>query len=219
MPRPTDPPLQKVYDVLREQFGPQHWWPAERPDEVVIGAILVQNTAWANAVKAIDQLKQRAALDWRVLHETPADRLAEWIRPAGCYNRKARQLKTFAACLIKDHGGRLARLFDAPDEQLRERLLAIWGIGPETADCILLYAAGRPVFVVDTYTRRLMTRHNWAGADRAYEVLSRIFTLQLQGDAEQYGEFHALIVELGKQYCRAKPLCEACPLKQFLPKQ
>ncbi|MFT5122202.1 MAG: endonuclease-3 related protein [Verrucomicrobiales bacterium] len=215
----SEPPFLDVYTRLLARFGPQHWWPGDGPDEMIIGAILVQNTAWTHASKAIDQLKLHSAIDWPVLYATEVQVLAEWIRPAGYYNSKAKKLKAFATCVVETYAGQLNRLFDAPDEVLRNRLLAIWGIGPETADCIMLYAAERPVFVIDTYTRRLLTRHRWAAENEDYKALSRLFSLQLRGDTGLCNEFHALIVELGKRYCRATPMCDGCPLETFLPKE
>lgn len=209
------PPFGAVYRRLYRTFGPQHWWPGRTRIEIIVGAILTQNTAWPNVEKAIARLRRAHALNVRALHRTPLRRLAEWIRPAGYFRVKARRLRAFTAMLTRRHGGDLRRLFHLPTGALREELLAVNGIGPETADSILLYAAGRPVFVVDAYTRRFMMRHGWIRRDAEYDDVARAFTATLPRSVGLYNECHALIVALGKNFCRSVPRCAACPLRRW----
>jgi endonuclease III related protein len=208
-------PLLPVYRRLYTAFGPQHWWPGRTRLEIIVGAILTQNTAWSNVEKAIARLRRARALNVRALHGAPLARLADWIRPAGYFRVKARRLRAFTAMLTARHGGDLRRLFRLPTAALRRELLAVNGIGPETADSILLYAAGRPVFVVDAYTRRFMMRHGWIGADAGYDDVARVFTERLPRSARLYNEYHALIVALGKNFCRPRPRCGECPLRRW----
>ncbi len=214
----ANPPLREVYDALYAHFGPRHWWPAQSPFEMMVGAILTQNTAWTNVEKAIAELRKRRALTPRALHAAPLDTLAQWIRPAGYYNVKARRLRAFTDWLMCDYRGSLRAMFREPTDVLRAKLLAVNGIGPETADSILLYAAQRPVFVVDAYTRRFLERHGWADGSESYDEIAALFTSALPRDVRLFNEYHALIVELGKEYCRARPHCGECPLRCFLPK-
>ncbi len=221
MPRATartKPPLDAVYRALFRHFGPQHWWPGRTPFEVCVGAILTQNTAWTNVEKAIARLRATRSLTPRALHALPAAALADLIRPAGYFNVKARRLHAFTGLLHDRHGGSLRRLFALPTPELRAALLATSGIGPETADSILLYAAGQPVFVIDAYTRRVLARHGWLDARSGYADAQALFTAQLPADLARYNEYHALIVALGKHHCRPRPRCEACPLRHWLPK-
>lgn len=212
------PPLQKIYQALLNRFGPQHWWPAKTSAEVIIGAILVQNTAWANVEKAMANLRKVKAVNWRTIYQSSQDQLAIWIRPAGYFNVKAERLKRFADFLYENHAGSLRRLFALPTDELRTRLLAIKGIGPETADSILLYAANHPVFVVDAYTRRVMSRHGWVRNTIPYEELAALFTRQLPVAVAMYNEYHALLVRVAKEYCKARrPSCAGCPLHGYLP--
>ena len=210
-------PLSKVYRVLFGFWGPQGWWPGQTRLEIIVGAILTQNTAWTNVEKAIRRLKQERALDLKVMRDADHGALAEWIRSAGYFNVKARRLKSFVNMMFDGCRGSLNRLFARDTGSLRQWLLAVNGIGPETADSILLYAGNRPVFVVDAYTRRFMIRHGWASDDVTYDELAARFTDALPRDATLFNEYHALIVMLGKTYCRSKPLCEQCPLRGFLP--
>ena len=205
-------PLLKIYDKLFEKFGPRHWWPAKGPFEVIIGAILTQNTSWNNVKKAIENLKRSRLLTPGGLKRIRRDRLAGLIKPAGYYNIKADRLKHFVDFLFKEFGGSLKRMFKTGSRELRRRLLGVKGIGPETADSILLYAAGRPVFVVDKYTQRMLSRHHLLGPDAGYDETQNLFMDNLPRSKTLYGEYHALIVQLGKEYCRKKPRCNVCPL-------
>jgi endonuclease-3 related protein len=207
--------LRSFYDALMAAYGPQHWWPARTPLEVVVGAILTQNTNWKNVERAIDRLRQAGALDWKRLHALTPEALAELVRPAGTFRVKARRLKAFVEFLFERYGGRLEAMADRPTEALREELLGVSGIGRETADCILLYALHRPVFVVDAYTRRVLLRHGVIDADADYETLRTIFEDGLPADVRQYNEYHALLVSVGKRHCRAAARCEGCPLERF----
>ena len=210
-------PLFEVYRILFGQWGPQGWWPGQTRLEIIVGAILTQNTAWTNVEKAIRRLKQERALDLKVLRDADNAVLAEWIRSAGYYNVQARRLKSFVGMMFDGCRGSLNRLFARDTASLRNLLLNVNGIGPETADSILLCAGHRPVFVVDAYTRRLMIRHGWAPRDVTYDELASRFTDALPRNERLFNEYHALIVMLGKTYCRSKPLCEKCPLRGFLP--
>jgi len=207
--------LKSFYSALLERFGPQHWWPGESPFEVMVGAVLTQNTSWTNVEKAISSLKAASALDPQVLRDMPLDKLSQFIRPAGYYNLKAARLHNLLRLLQDDFGGDLGRFFAGPLDALRERLLAVKGIGPETADSMILYAAGRPSFVVDTYTFRVALRHGLVFDACSYDELKSLFEDNLPADAPLFNEYHALIVRLGKEYCRKKALCEGCPLEQF----
>lgn len=210
-------PLPEVYRVLYDRWGPQGWWPGQTRLEIIVGAILTQNTAWTNVEKAIRRLKKERALDLKVLRDADNAVLAEWIRSAGYFNVKARRLKSFVQMMYDHCRGSLNRLFARDTETLRGLLLDVNGIGPETADSILLYAGNRPVFVIDAYTRRFMIRHGWAPPDVTYDELATRFTGALPRDVRLFNEYHALIVMLGKTYCRTKPLCDQCPLRGFLP--
>jgi endonuclease-3 related protein len=212
----ADPPLRAVYRALAAHYGPQHWWPARTRFEMMVGAILTQNTAWANVKRAIARLRRTRALTPRRMHALPLSELAERIRPAGYFNVKARRLRAFTGWLIAAYGGSIRRMLRTPPERLREELLAVNGIGPETADSILLYAGGHPVFVVDAYTRRFLIRHGWLNEGATYDEVAAVFTRRLPRDPALYNEFHALIVALGKRHCRAAPRCETCPLKPWL---
>lgn len=205
------------YRALFSAFGPRHWWPARTRMEMIAGAILTQNTAWTNVEKAIRRLRAERALTPRALHDTGLGQLAEWIRPAGYFNVKARRLRAFTSMLERDFGGSLRRLFALDTKALRRALLDVKGIGPETADSILLYAAQRPVFVVDAYTRRFLVRHGWLETKATYEQTARLFHDRLPEEARLFNEYHALVVELGKRYCRARPRCGECPLRRWLP--
>ena len=211
--------LKRYYDLLFAAHGAQYWWPGRTRFEVIVGAILTQNTAWTNVETAIRKLRKARLLNPRAIESVPLPRLARLIRASGYFRQKARKLKAFAHFLRNAHGGSLKRMLRTPTAQLRAELLGIWGIGPETADSILLYAGGHPVFVIDAYTRRIVERHGLAGRQGTYEELRGIFEAQLPQDPSLYNEFHALIVYTGKTYCRARnPRCEECPLKTMLPK-
>jgi endonuclease-3 related protein len=207
--------LLAIYKKLHREYGPRDWWPADTPFEVIVGAILTQNTAWSNVEKAIKNLKAERLLCPRSMADVKASKLARLIRPAGYFNVKAKRLKNFSDTLSGRYGNSLKRLFSLPTRKLREELLAINGIGPETADSILLYAAGRPVFVIDAYTKRIFSRHGIVGQDAAYGRMQRLFMEGLPRSARLFNEYHALIVELAKRHCRKSPLCEGCPLKAY----
>ncbi len=205
-------PLQKIYDRLYKTFGQQHWWPAESPFEVIVGAILTQNTNWTNVEKAIANLRGKGLLDLERLKEISLNELAAHIRPAGYFNIKARRLKNFIDFACVQYKGSLTRMSRRPMMKLREELLEINGIGPETADSILLYAFHKPIFVVDAYTKRMLVRHNWISRDSDYQSIQKLWMQSQGGDAAQYNEYHALLVRLGKEFCRPNPRCEQCPL-------
>ncbi len=205
--------LALIYKRLFEAFGPRHWWPGETPFEVIIGAILTQNTAWTNVEKAINNLKSQDLLTPERLKHLPEDELAELIRPAGYYNLKANRLKEFIKFLFSHYAGDLNQMFNQDMWELRRELLGVKGIGPETADSILLYAGQKPIFVVDAYTRRMLTRHNLIEKKTSYTQIQDLFMTNLKQDVQLYNEYHALIVQLGKEICKSKPKCDICPLK------
>lgn len=211
------PLVGKVYELLFARYGPQHWWPAETPFEVVVGAILTQSTAWSNVARAIANLKAAGVLDVASLRALPEDELASLIRPSGYFRVKARKLRAFLDVLALDYGGELANLFALPTPVLRERLLAIYGIGPETADSIALYAGGHPAFVVDAYTRRIFHRLGLVDARASYADLQALFVANLPVDVQLYNEYHALIVNHGKYICRTRPRCGECVLAGVCP--
>jgi len=262
--------LVEYYKVLLSRFGPQNWWPAQSRFEVIVGAYLTQNTNWTNVEKAMANLRRARALSLAAMRDLPLRRLQTLVRPSGYFRQKAKNLKTFISFLDQKYSGSLHRMFAQPTEKLRAELLALNGVGPETADSILLYAGNHPVFVVDAYTRRILERHGLAGAKTSYEEIrqlientlssaeagallvaqagadprhpvSRMSRRSARGSqqerfspvgvvarrspvgpargqlAQHYNEFHALIVRIGNQHCRATPNCEGCPLKIFLP--
>jgi endonuclease-3 related protein len=210
--------LLNMYDWMREAFGYRNWWPANSPFEVCVGAVLTQNTSWKNVAKAIANLKDVRALDPFVIHLSSQEQLAAWIRPAGYFNIKAGRLKNFVNHLVERHKGSLDSLFSGEIESIRKELLAIKGIGKETADSMILYAAGKPIFVVDAYTKRILNRHALlqTGSDD-YDSIQAIFHVHLPRDPELYNDFHAQFVAVGHRYCRKKPDCSQCPLAAFLP--
>lgn len=205
--------LLSIYEKLHQEFGPRHWWPADTPFEVIIGAILTQNTAWSNVEKAIANLKRANLLNPAALNRVGTNRLAALIRPAGYYNIKAKRLKNFLKHLFRNFNGDLNKLLRLPTKALREGLLSVNGIGPETADSILLYAAKRPVFVIDAYTKRALLRHKIVTPGAGYDYMQSLFMNSLPNRIKLFNEYHALIVELGKRYCKKKPLCRLCPLQ------
>jgi endonuclease-3 related protein len=205
--------LWRYYRRLYRHFGPQHWWPARSRAEVVLGALLTQNTAWTNVQKAINNLRRNRALSLRKLRLLPVERLANLLRPTGYFRQKSRYVRSFLRHLEKHHHGSLPRFLRLPTRKLRAELLDVPGIGPETADSILLYAAQRPVFVVDAYTRRVLSRHGLASDHLPYHHLQAFFHRHLPSDVGLYNEYHALLVAVGKTYChRRQPDCSACPL-------
>jgi endonuclease-3 related protein len=207
-----------IYQTLYKSFGRQHWWPAETPFEVIVGAVLTQNTAWRNVEKAIENLKRAGSLTLDKFYKIPVKKLAKLIRPAGYFNIKASRLKALAAWLKRICGGRLNHLKKIKKSKLRSLLLNVYGVGPETADSILLYALNKKSFVVDAYTRRVFTRHGFISGTESYDTIKNFFEQVLPESERIYNEFHALIVKLGKDYCRKKPLCSICPLEGDLMK-
>lgn len=205
--------LEKIYNTLYSHYGSQHWWPARTRFEVIIGAILTQNTNWKNVEKAIANLKSEDLLRFEALQKVPRGELARLIRPSGYYNIKTDRLRSFIEFLGLEYGGDLKKMFRERTERLRERLLSIHGIGPETADSILLYAAGRPVFVVDAYTRRVLSRHGLCEEESTYGQIQDLFMENLTPDVKMFNEYHALLVRTGKEHCKPKPDCSECPLK------
>jgi len=210
--------LKDYHRDLLAHYGPQGWWPGETPFEVMVGAVLTQNTAWKNVEKAIATLKTFGLLDPHKIHETDQDTLALAIRPAGYFNVKAKRLKSLVAWFVTEHAADVDRLQAMPPDRLREQLLTVHGIGPETADSILLYALEVPTFVIDAYTYRVVTRHGLLGEEAGYDDLKEHFERSLPRDRALYNEFHALLVAVGKEFCRPTARCERCPLKRHLPK-
>ena len=204
--------LNDVYERLYNRYGPQHWWPGETPFEVVIGAILTQSTAWTNVEKAIENLKAAGTLDPESLYSISIGNLATLIRPSGYYNAKAAKVKAFIDRLHDEHGSSLDRLFELDTSALRNELLSIHGIGAETADSILLYAAYRPVFVIDAYTKRIIGRLGLVPESDSYESFQRLFMGNLPHDEGMFNEYHALFVRHGKEACRKDPICKNCSL-------
>ncbi len=203
-----------AYELLYAHFGPQHWWPAETPFEVMVGAVLTQNTNWTNVVKAINNLRQAGMLVYSQMVQLPVDHLAQYIKPSGYYNLKAGRLHNLMAMIESRYGGDLESFLDDDVLSTRERLLSVKGIGPETADSILLYACMQPVFVIDTYTHRVFSRHGMVEEETDYHAMQTTFLDNLPTDVQLYNEFHALIVLVAKQFCKKnKPLCEQCPLR------
>jgi endonuclease-3 related protein len=217
--------LRRAYFLMLAHFGHQHWWPGETPFEVCVGAILTQNTSWSNVERAIANLKAAHRLEPRKLLSLPERRLATLLRPAGYFNVKARRLRSFLRVLVQEFGGRLERLFAGETTDVRERLLAINGIGPETADSMLLYAGGHHRFVIDAYTRRIFQRHGWCGPEAAYEDLqwlceSALNEKPVRQRLDYWQDFHAQLVIVGKEFCRTRsPRCAQCPLKPLLPRK
>jgi endonuclease-3 related protein len=212
------PELRLYYDALLSAYGPQHWWPGRTRFEVIVGAILTQSTNWSNVERAIAALRRENLLSPLALERIPTPRLARLIRSSGYFRQKARKLKAFVHFLRQHYGGSLDKLFATPTGQLREQLLSVRGIGPETADSILLYAGKHPVFVVDAYTRRILERHHLAGSKHSYEHIRQLFEQNLPASVPLFNEYHALIVHTAKRFCRKSvPQCENCALRPFLP--
>ncbi len=228
--------LRRAYELMRAQFGHQHWWPGETPFEVCVGAILTQNTAWSNVERAIANLKKARVLEPGEMFALPEAKLAELIRPAGYFNVKARRLRSFLRVLVGEFGGDLEKLFAGETSIIRERLLAIHGVGPETADSMLLYAGGHRSFVIDAYTKRIFQRHGWQKSGKrkaesgtnnegSYDELKSLCESALNqktGAArlDYWRDYHAQLVMVGKHFCRTRsPRCDECPLKPLLPRR
>jgi len=205
--------LLKIYNQLLEHFGHQHWWPAETEFEIIVGAILTQQTTWKNVEKAIKNLKDNNLLEPKKLFKLPISRLEKLIRPCGFFKIKTKRLRSFLKYFIENYDGNLKRMFKTSLNELRKNLLSVHGIGRETCDSILLYVGEKPVFVVDAYTFRLCERYPIIKS-KDYEEVKEFFEKDLPKDENLFKEFHALIVELGKNYCKIKPKCVDCPLKE-----
>ncbi|SPD76041.1 conserved hypothetical protein [uncultured Desulfobacterium sp.] len=207
--------LMEMFELMFAHFGPRHWWPGETALEVIVGAVLTQNTNWKNVEKAITNLKESGLLSLKALCSVSADELALEIRPAGYYNIKAGRLKNLISFVENHYGGNLGRMLEDGTAALRQGLLSVNGIGPETADSIILYGANCPIFVIDAYTHRILKRHGMAEDEATYHDLQEMFMDNLPEDVSLFNEFHALIVETGKDYCRKNPLCDKCPLSKW----
>ncbi len=202
----------QVYRRLYRHYGNLHWWPGETPLEISVGAILTQNTAWSNVEKAIQRLKENQVLRVGSLRRLSLGQLAQLIKSAGYFNVKARRLNNFISFLQSRYGGSLNKMFRQDTSRLRTELLSVNGTGPETADSILLYAAEKPVFVIDAYTKRIFSRHGVMAYENSYDDFQRLFMKRLPPDVPLYNQFHALLVYIGKDFCHTRPLCDSCPL-------
>ncbi len=207
--------LTELYQAMLQSLGPQHWWPGQNALEIVIGAVLTQNTNWANVERAIKNLRKADLIDVAGLDRIDAEGLGELIRPAGYFRVKTKRLKNLMGFIMDRYQGDLEAMFDQPIGSLRRQLLSVNGVGPETADDIILYAAGKPTFVVDTYTYRVLLRHGLIDPDADYQQIKDLFEQNLPEDVALYNEYHALLVVVGKNHCRPKPRCQNCPLEHF----
>jgi endonuclease III related protein len=207
--------IERVFERLFYVHGPQHWWPADSPFEVIVGAILTQNTTWKNVKQAIGKLRDNGLLTADAINAVPLQSLATLIRSSGYYNQKAQKLKAFCKHVQYHWGGNLDDFLGQDMAKLREELLSLHGIGPETSDSIILYAGHQPTFVVDAYTYRIFHRHGWIPEAISYEELRSFFMEALAPDAAFFQEYHALLVRTGHLYCRSKPACAPCPLVEF----
>ncbi len=217
---PMQQQLQDIYARLYSHFGPQHWWPQHNGAfEIILGAILTQNTAWTNVEKALANLKRAGLLNPSRLHRSRGSRIARLVRPSGYFNLKAKKLQAFTRFLFDKHRGSLRHLLALDADKLRAELLAVYGIGAETADSIILYAAHKPIFVVDAYTRRVFARLGIATHENAsYAEWQLLFHANLPRDVQMFNEYHALVVALGKKVCKkSKPSCAECPLREICP--
>lgn len=204
--------LLQVYERLYRYYGNLHWWPGDTPLEISVGAILTQNTAWTNVEKAISRLKESRYLNVNALNRLPHRRLAGLIKAAGYFNVKARRLKNFISFLQSRYGGSLKKMFRRETNRLREELLSVNGTGPETADSILLYAGKKPIFVIDAYTKRIFSRHGVMAYEKSYDEFQQLFMKALPADVALYNQYHAMLVNVGKDFCRSRPRCDSCPL-------
>jgi endonuclease-3 related protein len=214
--------IRSFYSALSAAYGPQHWWPAKTRFEVIVGAYLTQNTSWRNVERALANLRAAGALNVKGIRQMDHRHLEQSLRPSGYFRQKAERLKLFVAYLEKNYRGSLSRMFAQPTSQLRAELLELKGVGPETADSILLYAGGRPIFVVDVYTRRILDRHRIlpfkTKYDEVQKLVEKAFAPEVPTEAARcFNELHALIVAVGKNHCNSEAKCDGCPLKQFLP--
>lgn len=206
--------INNIYRLLYEKYGPQGWWPGDSGLECILGAILTQNTSWTNVEKAIHNLKNLDLISVEKLNQLRTDELAELIRPSGYYNQKAIKIKNFISFLSENYQGKLENMLEEEAWVLRNKLLQIKGIGPETADSILLYSANKPIFVIDAYTHRIFSRHALVPEQTNYNEMQEIFMDSLEKNVELFNEYHALIVKVGKEHCKKqKPICTGCPLE------
>jgi len=209
--------VRKAYRILLKELGPQNWWPAQTKWEVVIGVILTQNTNWKNVERAIENLNSKGLIDIEKLANASLKDISEAIRPSGYYNQKAKKLKHISTYIKEKYNGNLENFYDKSLEGLRCELISIWGIGKESADSIILYSAEKPIFVVDTYTLRILKRHNVIDENTGYDEVQSLFMESLDKDVNVYNEYHALLVNIGKNYCtKNKPNCELCVLNKLL---
>lgn len=208
--------LTEIYQTLQNHYGHRGWWPGGSKLEIIIGAILTQNTNWKNVEKALHNLKANHLLSYKALVELPQEELAQLIRPSGYFNQKSLKIKAFLRFVEDHYGSSLKRMFAEPTYVLRPQLLSIKGIGPETADSILLYAGEHLSFVIDLYTYRVMTRHGWAEEEIDYHGLQELFESRIPNELDLYQDFHAQLVAVGNQHCRKTPKCEGCPLEKYL---
>ncbi|RMF96831.1 MAG: endonuclease III domain-containing protein [Candidatus Schekmanbacteria bacterium] len=207
--------LLKIYEILLSEAGPRHWWPAKTRFEVMIGAILTQNTAWKNVEKAIVNLKKAGALSFKKFSSLNEKEIAKLIKPSGYFNQKAKRLAAFCRFIKNEYGGIIDNMRKQDTALLRKKLLDLNGIGPETADSILLYALDKPIFVIDLYTKRILSRHNLLPFNATYDEYQKFFMDNLPHNTQLYNEYHALLVFAGNNYCRRKPKCSECPLLGF----
>lgn len=207
--------LMNIYNRLYSAFGSRHWWPAKSAEEVIIGAILTQNITWKNVEQAIAALKAQRALSFKAIAAMDEEKLAPVIRPARFLNQKARALKVFAEYFGRQYGYSLQRMKKRGLRELRDELLGLYRIGPETADSIILYALKKPVFVIDSYTKRIFSRHGFFPLEGSYADYQKLFMDNLPPDVQLYNEYHALLVHLGNRFCKPKPLCAECPLRSL----
>jgi len=212
---PVTSSLSDLYEMMNRHFGDLHWWPGESPLEIMIGAVLTQNTAWRNVEKALRNLKEQQFIHIETILQAAPEKIAELIRPAGFFRLKTERLRNLLFFIKKDYKGSLERMFEEDVWTLREKLLQVKGIGEETADSILLYAGEKAIFVIDAYTRRVLLRHRLIREDMTYGELQRFFMDRLSRDAALYNQYHALFVEMGKSFCTKVPQCDACPLREF----
>ncbi len=219
------PPLRQAYRLMHRAHGHLQWWPADSPFEICVGAILTQNTSWENVELAITNLKAARVLTPKKIHALTHSKLAQLIRPSGYFNIKAKRLRNFVDIVVEQHGASLKRFFKGDTATVRERLLAINGIGPETADSMLLYAGGHQSFVIDAYTKRIFERHDWCDANDGYDALQTLCTNSLSqkrgaDKLDYWRDYHAQLVVIGSRYCKPRnPNCDDCPLKTLLPRE
>ncbi len=207
--------LLQIHQLLCSRFGPLNWWPGDTQFEIMVGAILTQNTAWTNVEKAIAAMKAADVMTPQAVLATDIRKLRRLVKSSGYYNQKADRLKIYSRFVMDGYDGKIDLMAREQTKLMRERLLALKGVGPETADSILLYALGKPVFVVDAYTRRIFSRLGYLPEDVDYQSTQEFFTKRLPVDVDLYNDYHAQIVYLGKDYCKPKPRCEECPLKSL----